>query len=506
MNADTLRTILLVKAIEQHDADGSVLTVAEREAATREALRQCANAKTQDTPEARTRTTWRALGIRAGELYARLEQRHPVVVHSVTLERSIGRAALVLLALAFVLGCALSLLDSRVRIEIVAFPLLGLVLWNFAVYFALVLSLLRRRDERTGAPGGGLAQWPGRWAWRRAAALIRQSAFYHRPLAAALRRYADEWWPIAQPLLWRQGTIVFHAGAAAIALGLVAGYYIRGIGFEYRAGWESTFLGPGQVHLLLHLIYGPAAALTHIALPADPAQIDALRWRDGAGGGPAATWIHLMAVTALLYVILPRSVLAVLSTLGLARASRNIEPPESLLTYARNVLAGGDIGVPAEHVRLTSYAYRPSVESVQGACRLLATTWGAGTQVDVAPLIEYGAEDRYARPAEGVGVDALLFSLAATPEVENHGAVLARAIANGTAARRVLVLVDEAPYLASMQGDPSLASRIEERRSAWRTFAASHGVEACLVDLSHLMTIDDALARNVRQATRGRVV
>ena len=37
-----------------------------------------------------------------------------------------------------------------------------------------------------------------------------------------------------------------HAGAAALALGLVAGLYVRGLVLDYRAGWESTFLDAGD--------------------------------------------------------------------------------------------------------------------------------------------------------------------------------------------------------------------------------------------------------------------
>ena len=84
------------------------------------------------------------------------------------------------------------------------------------VYALLVAAALRRKSTASTSTTS-LAAWPARWAWRRAAAVVRQSAFYHRPLAAALRGFADEWWPLAQPLLWRHSKRLFHAGAAAIA-------------------------------------------------------------------------------------------------------------------------------------------------------------------------------------------------------------------------------------------------------------------------------------------------
>ena len=50
-------------------------------------------------------------------------------------------------------------------------------------------------------------------------------------------------------------------------------------------------------------------------------------------------------------------------------------------------------------------------------------------------------------------LEVLLFSLAATPEVENHGAILQQARERWSRSKvgsRLLVLVDEAPYLARL--------------------------------------------------------
>ena len=305
MNANALRAILLVKNVEEQDPDGSILPLAERDAATRDALRRHPAGSGDREGHA-----WRVLATRADSLRAKLAERHPVVTRAVSLESQIaGVGGLVLLA-AFVLGLALSLFDSRVRIEILAFPLLGVVLWNLVVYAVLAVSSLRRGPAAATSLLPGWTLWPARWTWQRAARLIKQASFYHRPLSAALRRFSEEWWPIAQPLLVWQGKRLFHFGSAAVALGLIAGFYLRGIALEYRAGWESTFLGPLQVRSLLGLVYGPASVLTGIELPADDAAVASLHWRNGQGGGPAAPWIHLMAATAILYVVVPRLLLA----------------------------------------------------------------------------------------------------------------------------------------------------------------------------------------------------
>jgi hypothetical protein len=507
-DASSLRSILLVKNVEEQDPDGSILPLAEREAATRDALRRHPAGGGDRTDHA-----WQVLAARAGALRAKLAERHPVVTRAVSLESQLaGVGGLVLLA-AFGLGLALSLLDSRVRIEILAFPLLGVVLWNLVVYAVLAVSSLRRRPAPFAGSSSllpGWTLWPARWTWQRAAKLIKQSSFYHRPLSAALRRFSDEWWPMAQPLLVWQGKRLFHFGSAVVALGLIAGFYLRGIALEYRAGWESTFLGTAQVRALLGLIYGPASVLTGIELPADGTAVASLHWRNGQGGGPAAPWIHLMAATALLYVVVPRLLLALTATWRLARASRQLSAPESLLPYARRTLGASDAALPAQTARLTCYAYQPAIASEQGVQRVLRAAFGADARIEFAPAVAYGDEERYSTSASGAANDLeiLLFSLAATPEVENHGRILQQARdrwVRAKAGSRWLVLVDEAPYLAHLGGDASLAARIEQRRSAWRDFVRAHGFEACTLDFGSIQSgseVPQAIVDQVHRSCR----
>jgi hypothetical protein len=257
---------------------------------------------------------------------------------------------------------------------------------------------------------------------------------------------------------------------------------------EYRAGWESTFLGAEQVRVVLGWVYGPAAVATGIGLPADEAAVNALHWQGGQGGGPAAPWIHLMAATAILYVIVPRLLLALVATARLRRIAASVAPPETLLAYARGVLGASDAALPAQVARLTAFAYEPGAAAERGLQQLLRAAFGADTRIEFDPMLRYGDESDYEARlrAASPDIEIVLFSLAGTPEAENHGAVLqllraAHAAAPGT---RRLVLIDESPFLARMGGDASLAARIGQRRDAWRQFVSSHGLDACLVHLA----------------------
>ena len=84
-------------------------------------------------------------------------------------------------------------------------------------------------------------------------------------------------------------------------------------------------------------------------------------------------------------------------------------------------------------------------------------------------------------------VVVLLFNLAATPEEENHGDVIAGVRGWLAAAPQprpqLLVLVDEGPYTERMATDGA-TGRVAERRDAWQQFVAAHGLAACSVNLA----------------------
>ena len=143
---------------------------------------------------------------------------------------------------------------------------------------------------------------------------------------------------------------VLHLAAALFALGAVAGLYVRGLVFEYRAGWESTFLDAPAVHALLSFFLSPAAQLIGASFPSVD-QIAALRFTNGApGNANAALWIHLYAITVGVIVIVPRLALALiarwqeqtsLATLRV-RYERALLPPPRRIIRGRHGAAARD--------------------------------------------------------------------------------------------------------------------------------------------------------------------
>ena len=125
-------------------------------------------------------------------------------------------------------------------------------------------------------------------------------------------------------------------------------------------------------------------SVTGIALPGSAAEVAALHWRGGAGGGPAAPWIHLMSATAILFVVIPRLLLGAFAGVSAWRLSRTVPLPESALPYVRRLLAASDAALPAATIQVIPYAYQPASASLRGAELLLRAVFGTDARIEFA--------------------------------------------------------------------------------------------------------------------------
>jgi hypothetical protein len=136
MQENALTSVLLIKAVEETDRAGTLIPPADRAAATRETTRGAGGSAVTDRGLAGARLSeeaQRLLTRRAELLRRQLVVRYPFVDTLLGLARGPAWAGWLLIGLALTLGAALSTLDGSQRINILAFPLLGLVLWNLVV-------------------------------------------------------------------------------------------------------------------------------------------------------------------------------------------------------------------------------------------------------------------------------------------------------------------------------------------------------------------------------------
>jgi hypothetical protein len=500
MHHRSLRTVLLIQAIEETDRAGEVIPLADRADASRAVVRESpklseARLRTVQSNaappgEARTSALLSSqaetfLVRRAERLLDRLRTRSPAVMHILALAGGVTWLGRFVLLLAIAAGVSLSALDGSRRINILAFPLVGLIAWNLFVYVLLLVTWIRTR----GRPVTGF--WSAavyeHWIAGRIESLMRRSTRYNVPLSTGLRRFAAEWGALSRPMLFLRAKRLLHLAAALLAIGLIIGLYLRGIVLRYEAGWESTFLGPRSAYALVSVLYGPAAALSGISY-GSPGEIAKLRWTATGGGGDAAPWIHLIAITAVLYIVLPRLLAAALNSLTLWRAARRAPIPPSLIGYARTLVMGVGSGAAGEIASVVPYAYEPKAPSVAGLESLLAATLGANLKVEMRDPVRYGDEKTVAGrlAATSATWHVILMTLASTPEVENHGAFLGAWrdwLARNATSAPLLILVDEGPYAARMRGEPVFEQRVQERRKVWREFVAGYGLRASFADL-----------------------
>ena len=206
------------------------------------------------------------------------------------------RWLLLLLAVAVAAYIVGDVLGASRRINLLAPPVLALLLWNFVVYVLLLFAAGR-----------------GPSAWLAQAIEDARTRFSARgkaaPLIAARARFAAEWAVATSGVQQARVASVMHAAAALLAVLVVASMYVFGIAFDYRAGWDSTWLDAEQVQRTLALVFTPATALSGLAVPSIE-EMAKLRFADGSAGESAARWIHLYAITLGLFVVLPRLALA----------------------------------------------------------------------------------------------------------------------------------------------------------------------------------------------------
>jgi hypothetical protein len=469
MNEDQARRLTLVQAFD--DAGSPLWTREDAQWATRLAV--------QTAPAGAA--PGRLAVERAGHALQRLAPRDPAIGR--WLARSGWRWGALALALAagFAAGLLADLAGRSGRIDLLAPAAWGVVAWNLAIYAVLALGAMRG-----GSPAAG--------GLRRLLAAALQRGFGQGPLREASLRWAA----LSAPLTASRVAVLVHLAAAALAAGMIAGLYLRGLVFDYRVAWESTFLEAPTLRAMLGVLLAPASALTGVALP-DVAAVQAMRLtpENPRAVAPAAGWIHLYAATLVLAVAAPRLLLALAAAVRAAVLAHRLQPPADAAALAR--FARWHPSGTAPVVQVLPYAQPPGAQAALGLRQLLAGEIGEDLVLKVADVTAIGDEQAVAaRVGHAPTVlRAGLVDMAATPEAEHHGR-FAEALRQAQPAADTLLLVDEAAFRARFA---SLPARLEERRAAWQRFAREQGLRLAIVNLDQPERPEGAAA--LRQVLRG---
>jgi hypothetical protein len=426
LSPDDARQVLWARCLEEADATGAVVPAEARASASRAAKdaedaaflvrRSALVREIPGVPEAPQ--------VQAGGWLAKLPPWTPLAV----------------LAAALVIGWTTNELGTAGTLNLLAFPLLGLILWNLSV---CVLSLWF--DWKSRRKPGTVPAVP-----RRAPGMDALSA---ARLDFSARVQAWE-----KPRAEAKTKFMLHAAAIALALGIVAGMYGRGLTKEYKATWESTFLDRPAVRNLTVAVLGPASLLTGIAVP-DPGDPDHKQ--------PAAPWIHLWAASALIFIGIPRLILMNMARLHAAKSEPDYRGEFSdYLQVCRSLASGG-----SQKADVLPVHYQPESRTRDALRLALQHHWGAHVGADFLKPLAYGSEDNAVPPPAPERL-AIIIPLAVTPEAEIHGALLHEAAAAIPDRTRRLLVLDAESFESRFRALPEYPQRLASRRAAWQKAAA----------------------------------
>jgi hypothetical protein len=408
-----------------------------------------------------------------------LRHAEPLADTALALTRRLPLTGLWLL-LAFVIGLALDALGAQRVVNLLAPPLWSMLAWNLLIYVVLVGHALRSAMTRGGALAtpGPLRQGLGRL-------LITLGQRLHgltdRQASPAIGRFLADWWRVGQALNAARLATLIHLAAAALACGVLLSMYARGVFFDFRAGWESTFFDAPAMHGLLSILLAPASWISGLALPT-VTEFSALRMPGGAGES-ARRWIHLFAITVGLVVIAPRLMLAALCAWQARQRALALPIPLDDAYFTRLVRGMRGDSVSAQ---VLPYNYQAATALKPALQRVLEGHLGVRVNAEWTASLPLGAEDAldvHLPTAAPPQLTVVVFAMTATPERETHRAVVAALAARRGPGADLLVVVDESGFRQRQTGTGA-TQRVQDRRAAWRE--ALQGVSAALLfaDLS----------------------
>ena len=471
MDERAARDVLAIRAIETTDTAHAVLDDAAYREASLSARRQLQLGASGDaaavTPDA-------FLARRADLLLTDLATRTPGLA---AWRKPLRWPALLLIALPL-LALASGMLTERIanphRMDLLSLPLLGIVGWNLLVYAGmLVMAVVPSASVRL--PRWHLPAWLS-------GATRRLPGRPTPALARSMSAFQQDWQVRAAPLTAARWRRALHLAAAALAVGVIASLYLRGLTVEYRVGWESTFMDAPGVHRLLAIVFWPVTALVP-GLDWMPSDIAALRFSDSGGTANGAPWIHRYALLFLLLIVVPRVVLAGYAQWRAARMQARF-PVSYDEPYFRRVL--GALGSQALVLRVIPYSFAVDEDRDAGLKTFARALLGDTAQMTLRPAASYGDTPDAALAGTDVAHDTatmtlVLFNLSATPEIDTHGAFvdhLSRALPG-----KVAIAVDTSAYAQRLGGASDADARLSQRKQLWQDFADLHKVQLHLMDL-----------------------
>ncbi len=482
MKPEAVRKIMMLQAVEEADEADLLLSPADKSSAA-----ELAGAPLEKNSGTGSENAF--LEKRADALLVRLAARHPEAARwtqTVASNHRLGILTLVLGLIAAVIGFLTNELGPDKRINILSFPLLGIIFWSLLVYIREIVLFFRSREKLFSDSRVdwliGMMQPP-----RREQGKIEKEE--QRTLAGSESIFEKRWKQITAPVIGARLKSLLHTTALILAAAAIAGMYVKGLANEYTAVWESTFFETSsQLRPILQTVLGPATAISGGEIPSVE-ELDTIRMSGGAEvtGQNAARWIHWYAITIGLFVLIPRFIFALIWRIKASALARSLPFRDLSSHYYEHLLA-----ISTGHsidVHIIPYGLDPTDARKRLAIRALEDQFEKPLKVTWNPPIAFGEEEDFTLTDAPEGSTLVpLYSLASTPEKETHLAVyqtLSGHAPNPVGNSQVKwALIDPESYDEKLTFLPDAGKRRIEREAAWTKLFETENLELIFVGRS----------------------
>ena len=463
-----LAKVLLVQACEERDPGHKFILRYEREVPRHGGVASAHRAGEDPLRAAETRVLERA-----EHIVDRLTHKHPVFASALAVLQ-IKTPLTLLIGCALLGGVIADPIGPSGQINLLNVPLLTLLIWNAVIYGGFLYNMLvpRPSQERLQPGLPGLVEWLLGFIVRGRLSRLRsdrtQAPEEIQWIATSLASYAERLLHHGRTLLITHARSLLHLAAAALAIGMVVGLYLRGFTFLYRVGWDSTFLEASGVHALLSFVFAPASWLLKIPMPS----VDGIAELQGPAKANAAIWIHLWAMTTVLFIVLPRTVLAMSAWLSKTRLAVDVHLPSNEPYFQRllNPYRGNGL-----FVEVLAYSHRVK-EGDDRLMTFLSDAFGVLADIHIGNPVSYGEHPPAFRSDPDRSLCAVvLLNVAQAPE-ETHSEFLEelKATVRGRGRSNMLLVVLDCEAYAQIEHE----KRLHERCQAWATLVGECGMQA----------------------------
>lgn len=378
--------------------------------------------------------------------------------------------ARLLVVVAMVIGFIIDHLASDQRVNIVEFPLVGLILWNLLIFLGIFVRWLAALVPSGHKRGGVLTEMPGKWHLWEGMTAPNGSANQR------IYRFREEWISLSARLNQVRLELFFHMAAMSFTFGTLGSLYVRGFFKEYRAGWESTFFSADSIHAIASFVLTPGAIILNMQIP-DVQHIATLRFPESSGE-IARDWIHLYAASILVWIIIPRALLAIANGYSRWRLQRSFPLPITG-TYFNTLRA---IRRDGKAVALAiPFRYELTQQINSNLSKLLQHIYGLTVDVSIQHPVLMGDDTSDWKAALGSDEHIavfVIFNLTATAEPDTHGRLMKQVQKDVSGRTSIIPIVDTSCY-----ADRDI-ERFRQRCNQWRSVLNEVRCKPLFLDLS----------------------